>query len=346
MRAPRCVVVRGDGIGPEVVDGALEVLAATGAALELEEAEAGYGAWRRTGHTAPRATLDAIRAAGLCLKGPFHTPSGGDVRSANYYIRRELDLYACHRPIRARDGSWEVALVRENVEDLYAAIEWSPAPGVAQAAKVATRAGCERIARYAFGLARAQGRRRVTVVHKANNLKLTEGMFLDVAREVAAEFPEVQVDDMIADTACGSMAVAPETFDVVLASNTFGDLLSSIGGAAAGSLGTLASANHGNGVLVTEAAHGSADALAGTGRANPLAMIGALELLLEGMRMPREAAAVRAAVREACRSGAVTPDMGGTATTGEVVAEVRRRAARTLALPAAGKEARAEAVPA
>jgi isocitrate dehydrogenase (NAD+) len=327
----RAVLVRGDGVGPEVIETAVRVLDATGVAIEWEERAAGWDCLQRCGEVAPAETLAAIRRLGTALKGPFTTPSDTPHRSANYYIRRELDLYACVRPIADEPRGIDLLLVRENVEDHYGAIEWMATPDVAQAVKVASRAGCERIARFAFALARSRGRRRVTVVHKANNLKLTEGMFLRVALEVAREHPDLAVDDLLADAAAAELVTYPGRFDVVLTSNTFGDLLANVGAAVAGGLGLVASANHGpGGLLVTEPGHGSAPELAGLGRANPLAAIGAGAMLLAGLGRETEAAAIEQAMAEVRREGLVTPDLGGVASTAEVGDDVSRRLRRHL----------------
>jgi isocitrate dehydrogenase (NAD+) len=295
----QAVLVEGDGIGPEVTRAARRVIEACGVPVSWEVHQAGADALARTGELVPRETLEAMRRVRFALKGPFRTPSGGTQRSANWILRRELDLYACLRPIRRRSRGIDFLIVRENVEDLYAAIEWMAAPGVAHAVKVATHDGCTRIARWAFALARARGRRRVTIVHKANNLKLTDGMFLDVARAVGAEYPDLVCDDMLADTAAAAIVGAPKTLDVMLMPNTFGDILSSAGAPLAGGIGVVPAMNAGGGLAVAEALHGSADDLAGTGRANPLGMIGAAAMLLAAAGYPREAAAIDSAIERA-----------------------------------------------
>jgi isocitrate dehydrogenase (NAD+) len=308
-----------------VIGAAVRVVEATGLAIAWDERPAGMACAERHGHPAPAETLDAIRRHGAALKGPFSTESGRGHRSANHYLRRDLELYACLRPIADADRGVDVLLVRENVEDHYAAIEWMATPDVAQAVKVASRAGCERVARFAFDLAERRGRRRVTVVHKANNLKLTEGLFLAVAEEVAAEHPRIELDDRLADTAAAQLVLEPEGFDVILTSNTFGDLLANVGAAVVGSVGLVASGNYGpGGLIVTEPGHGSAPELAGTGRANPLAAIGAAAMLLDALGHPVEAAAIERGIEEARRGGFVTADLGGLASTAEVADAVAR----------------------
>jgi isocitrate dehydrogenase (NAD+) len=326
-----CVLIEGDGIGAEVIGAAVRVVQATGVVLDWEERPAGMACAERHGHPAPAATLEAIRRHGAALKGPFSTESGRGHRSANHYLRRDLGLYACLRPIVDPDRGVDILLVRENVEDHYAAIEWMATPDVAQAVKVASRAGCERVARFALALAERRGRRRVTVVHKANNLKLTEGLFLDVALWLAAEHPSLLVDDLLADTAAAELVLRPHELDVVLTSNTFGDLLANVGAAVIGGLGLVASGNYGDGgLVVTEPGHGSAPELAGTGRANPLAAIRAAGMLLDALGHPAEAAAVEAAAMRARSGGLVTADLGGRASTAEVAEEVALAVRRAL----------------
>lgn len=318
MTRTTIVRIAGDGVGPELVAAGSRLLEQVLGPIDWVDRPAGLGAWRTHGHTAPAETLDALREHGLAIKGPFATPSGGTIRSANHYLRIGLDLYACLRPIPV-DPARPVLLVRENVEDLYGAEETMVGPDVAHATKVASRDGCARIAEYAFALAERAGRTRVTVVHKANNLKLTEGMFLETALAVAERHPGIAVDDMIADTACATMVTEPARFDVLLTSNTIGDLLSSLGAAVAGSLGLVGSLNSGHGRHVAEAGHGDAAVLAGTDRVNPIAFLRSIALLLDAMGEGPGAAAVSAGIDEAVALGPCTLDLGGTATTSEVV---------------------------
>jgi isocitrate dehydrogenase (NAD+) len=316
------VLIEGDGIGREITSAALDVLAATGAVFEWHKHVAGLRAHALCGHTAPREMLQAIRDHGRALKGPFSTPSGGSIRSGNYYIRRELDLYACVRRIENPDDEIDILLVRENTEELYGSVEWEAVPGVLHAVRVISDVGCERIARFAFESAVAAGRRRVTIVHKANNLKLTEGRFLTICRHVGGEFPGIETDDLIADAAAAQLVTDPQSLDVIVTTNTFGDLLANVGAARASSLGTVASGNYGVGRIVAEPGHGSAPELEGTGRANPIAMIGAGALLLRASGRDREADAIEEAVASVRVRRAVTPDLGGSSTTAEVAAEV------------------------
>lgn len=324
MKRIQAVLIEGDGIGPEITRAAVQVIAATGLTIEWDIRPAGLKSLASHGHVVPPETLEAIRHYGAALKGPFSTPSGGSQRSANWYIRRELDLYASVRPIYALKQPIDILLVRENVEDLYGAIEWMATPDVAQAVKVASRQGCERIARFAMEMSVKEHRRKVTIVHKANNLKLTEGMFLQVANEVGKDFPSLEIDDMLVDAAGSALVSTPEAFDVILTSNTFGDILSNVGAALAGSLGLVPSANFGTHIVVTEASHGSAPALAGTQRANPFAMIAAGAMLLEALGYPAEAANIQHGIRNVYLQGILTPDLGGTACTDEIATEVAK----------------------
>lgn len=323
------VRIDGDGVGPELTAAGSRLFDAVGVVVDWLDMPAGLGAYDRHGATAPAQTIEAIRATGLAMKGPFSTPNGGSVRSANYYLRRELDLFACVRPLPI-DPDRPILLVRENVEDLYSAIEWWSAPGVANAVKIATRAGCERIAHYAFALAVREGREHVTVVHKANNLKLTEGLFLSTAMTVAQEYPQIELREMLADTACSTLVTDPGALDVVLTSNTFGDLLSNLGAAVAGSLGLVGSLNSGTGIHIAEAGHGDAGVLAGRDRVNPLAFLDSVRLLLEAMGLRREAVAARAAITQARAAGPRTLDLGGSARASDVVEAVCRSAAQQL----------------
>jgi isocitrate dehydrogenase (NAD+) len=322
------VRIAGDGVGAELVAAATSVIAATGLDVNWVDMPAGLAAYETTGMTAPLETLDAIRTHRYAIKGPFATPSGGEIRSANYYIRRDLDLYICLRPLPIDPGR-PALLVRENVEDLYGAIEWVT-DGTAHAVKVASRRGCERIARYAFELAVRERREKVTFVHKANNLKRTEGLFLDVARGVARDYQGVEFDDVLADTACARFITDPLGFDVILTSNTFGDLLGSLGAAVAGGLGVVGSLNSGHGVHVAEAGHGDASELAGRDLANPLAILDSTRLLLREIGFTREAEALQQALREVRERGPLPAELGGTASTSEVASNVAATVASDL----------------
>ena len=313
------VRIAGDGVGPELVAAGSTVIEALGVPARWVDAVAGFNALEEHGTTAPQATIAALREHGIALKGPFHTPSGGTVRSANYYLRRSLDLYAALRPLPILADRPPVLLVRENVEDLYGAVEWMATPDVAQAVKTASRGGCERISRYAFELARREKRGRVTLVHKANNLKLTEGLFLSTAREVAQRYPEIEFTDMLSDTAASTLVLDPGAFEVIVTSHTIGDILSNLGAALAGSLGLVGSLDSSGSVHVAEASHGSADELAGKNKVNPVAFLRGVALLLGAIGLDGEQRRLDQALDQWSASGARTVDLGGTVTTSEVV---------------------------
>jgi isocitrate dehydrogenase (NAD+) len=321
------VRIAGDGVGPELTAAGSRVIEAMGLDVGWIDMPAGLGAYQKFGATAPAETIEAVRRYGIAIKGPFATPNGGEIRSANHYLRRQLDLYACVRPLPI-DESRPILLVRENVEDMYAAIEWWASPDVAQAVKVTTRHGCRRIAEAAFGLAERESRSKVTLVHKANNLKLTEGLFLDVATEVSNRYPHIEFDELLADTACSTMVLDPGSFDVILTSNTIGDLMSNLGAALAGSLGLVGSLNSGGGIHVAEAAHGDASQLAGRNQVNPVAFFEGIRLLASALGWQEAAEAVGEGIRFAKAGGARTLDLGGTASTQDVtdlVCEVVRK---------------------
>lgn len=314
--------IEGDGVGPELVAAGTRVIESLGLPVTWVDLPAGHSAYEEFGTTAPPHTLTELGRIGVAIKGPFRTPNGGTVRSANHYIRHHLGLYAAVRPIAAASGRPPILLVREQLEDLYGAIEWMATPDVAQAVKVASRIGCERITRYAFELARSEKREHVLLVHKANNLKLTEGLFLDVATEVAKRYPDLGFSDMLADSAASTLVLRPESMDVVLTSHTIGDILSNVGAAVAGSLGLVGSLNSGESAHVAEAAHGDAAELAGQDRVNPVAFIEGIALLLRAIGRREEFAVLSDALADLRTRGPRTLDLGGRASTSQVVDEL------------------------
>ena len=319
------VVLYGDGIGKEVVSSTIEVLESVGIdEIKWCEQEAGEKAWIMHHDPVPNCTINAIREHKLVIKGPFTTPNGTKRRSPNWFIRRNLDLFACVRVIKK--GDTDINIIRENVEDLYGANEWMSTNDVANAVKIASRQGCERISRFAMEYSQKRKKKKITVVHKANNLKLTEGMFLDVAQKVAMDYPDLNVEDMLVDTAAYNMVSNANNFETILTSYTYGDILSSIGAAYVGSLGLVPSINFGSdGVVVAEASHGSAPQIAGKNIANPMAMILSSALLLETQGYFSQAKMIQEAVTFVIQSGIVTPDLGGSATTKEVTKEIIAR---------------------
>ena len=317
----RVTLLPGDGIGPEVTEAAVRVLDATGAGLVWEPAEAGMAAYEALGDPLPEATLAAIRDTGLALKGPLTTPIGYGFSSANVGIRRKLDLYANLRPVRNVQGiasryeDVDLVVVRENTEGMYSGIEHTVTPGTAVSLKVVTEKASLRIARFAFDLAQREGRKRVTVVHKANIMKLSDGLFLDCARRVAADYPGIAFDDAIIDAMAMHLVMHPERYDVLLTGNLYGDILSDLAAGLVGGLGLTPAGNIGDRIAVFEAVHGTAPDIAGRGIANPSAVIRAGAMLLRHVGKLEEAAAVEAAIEGAIAAGVRTGDLGGDANT-------------------------------
>ncbi|TVQ59223.1 MAG: isocitrate/isopropylmalate dehydrogenase family protein [Phycisphaerales bacterium] len=324
MSTHTVVLIPGDGIGPEVSDATRHVLEAAGAPVQFDVQLAGESALNQTGETLPQQTIDAIAMHGVALKGPCTTPVGKGFSSVNVALRKRLDLYAAVRPVRSLPGvetrykDVDLVIVRENTEGLYSGIENVVTEGVIVSMKVATLRACERISRWAFDYAKKRGRTRVTVFHKANIMKLTDGMMLDVARRVASEYPGVAVDDMIIDAACMKMVQDPGNFEVVLCENLYGDIISDLCAGLVGGLGVVPGANIGEKAAVFEAVHGSAPTIAGKGVANPLALIMSGVMMLNHLAETRnDETCVRAAARiknaydAAMRAGEKTADLGG-----------------------------------
>ena len=333
--AYRVTLIPGDGTGPELAAALETVVAASGVAVEWERHDAGAAVLARRGTPLPDEVIASVRATKVAIKGPITTPVGSGFRSVNVALRVALDLYACLRPARSLAGvpsrfaGVDLVVVRENTEDLYAGVEHQVTPDAAESIKIITRRATERVARFAFDYARAHGRRRVTAVHKANIMKLTDGLFLRVAGEVAAGYPDIAFDDRIVDNLCQQLVMAPERFDVLLCPNLYGDIVSDLCAGLIGGPGVAPGANIGPGCAVFEAVHGSGPDIAGRDIVNPTAFLlsGALMLehLGEGAAAGRVSDAVAAVIAEGRR---VTRDLGGTAGTQEFAQAV---AARLLA---------------
>jgi isocitrate dehydrogenase (NAD+) len=318
-------VIRGDGIGPEIADATLRVLDALDLGLRYDFVEAGLAAQEKFGELLPQATLDAIAHHRVALKGPLTTPVAGGFSSLNVELRKRFDLYANVRPAhsfpntksRFPDGV-DLVTVRENTEGAYVGEGQllSEDGETATLTQKITRRGSDRIVRYAFDLARSTGRRKVTVVHKANILKSTSGLFLRVAREVAAQYPDIECNEMIVDNCCMQLVMRPEQFDVIVTTNLFGDIISDLCAGLVGGLGLAPGANIGTEAAIFEAVHGSAPDIAGKGIANPCALILGAAQMLDHIGCGAEASRVRAAVRDALeKRDRTTPDLGGTGTT-------------------------------
>jgi isocitrate dehydrogenase (NAD+) len=325
----RVILIPGDGIGPEVTSAARRVIDASGVDIAWEERLAGQAALDAVGSPLPEETLAAVRSADATLKGPTATPSGTGFRSVNVELRQKLQLYANYRPAKSLPGvpsryeSVDLIVVRENTEGLYSGLEHEVVPGVVESLRVVTEAASERIARFAFETARRQGRKRVTCVHKANILKLSDGLFLRTCRRVAESFPDIAFDDSIIDAAAMKLVINPHAFDVMVMENLFGDIVSDLTAGLIGGLGLTPSANIGNGVAVFEAVHGTAPDIAGRGIANPTAVILSGVLMLRYLNENAAADRIENAVRSVFARGNVrTGDLGGKATTAEFIEAV------------------------
>ena len=324
-----CTLIPGDGIGPDITDATVRILEAAGAPFEWDRRLAGMAAVAKFDDPMPDETIEAIEKTGLALKGPLETPIGGGYRSVNVALRRTFDLYANVRPARSvvpggRFDKVDIVLIRENTEGLYSGIEHFIAIGpdpraAAESTAVVTRYGSERIIRYAFDYAVAHGRRKVTLVHKANILKMTGGLFREVGMEIAKEFAgRVEYEERIVDAMAMQLVIKPEIFDVVVTTNLFGDILSDLISGLVGGLGLAPGANLGERAAIFEAVHGTAPDIAGKGVANPGALVYASCLMLEHLKDHARAARIRNAMESVLREGkTVTRDLGGTATTAQ-----------------------------
>jgi isocitrate dehydrogenase (NAD+) len=325
-------LIRGDGIGPEVADAVLAILDAVRAPLAFEEAVVGIEAERAEGDPLPPRVLESIRRNGVALKGPVGTPIGKGFASINVRLRKMLDLYANLRPVRnlpnivTRFQGVDLVIVRENTEDLYSGLEHEVVPGVVESLKIITEYASTRIARFAFDYARRHGRKRVTAIHKANIMKLSDGLFLDCFRRAAADYPEIAADDRIVDAACMRLVMVPETFDVLLLENLYGDIVSDLAAGLVGGLGLVPGANLGPTIAIFEAVHGTAPDIAGSNRANPTALLLSTILMLRHLDLPELADRIEKALHACFAAGIRTPDVGGTAGTKEFARAVADRA--------------------
>jgi len=330
-------LIPGDGIGPEIVASAEQVFAALGNPFTFETANAGLGAISTMGDPLPVPTLDSIRRTKLALKGPLTTPVGGGFKSINVELRREFELFANVRPALTllpgqRYENIDLVLVRENLDGFYAAFEHYLPVGddhkaVAFSAGFNTRSGCQRIIRYAFDYALAHGRKKVTVVHKANILKALTGIFLDAGREIAREYEgRVEMDDRIVDACAMQLVLNPWQFDVIVTTNLFGDILSDLIAGLIGGLGLAPGGNIGTGAAIFEAVHGSAPDIAGKGVANPSALLLAGAMMLDHVGLNDRGDALRRAIRIAIVDDKIrTRDLGGTASTADLTAAIIQR---------------------
>lgn len=330
--AQKATLIAGDGIGPEVVSAAVRVLQATGVEIEWESQSAGALALSKDGTPLPEATLASIRANGLALKGPTTTPVGTGHASINVALRKSLDLYANVRPtktlpgVKSRYTGVDIVVIRENTEDLYSGLEHVVVPGVVESLKIITEKASTRIAKFAFEYARKNKRTRVTAVHKANIMKLSDGLFLDCCRAVAAQYPDIRFDDIIVDNLCMQLVVDPTRFDMLLLENLYGDIVSDLCAGLVGGLGLAPGANIGEKGAVFEAVHGSAPDIAGKNAANPMALVLSGAMLLDHIGRYDAGERIRAAVSAILAEGkTLTRDLGGTASTTEIAEAIASR---------------------
>jgi isocitrate dehydrogenase (NAD+) len=318
-------LIPGDGIGPEVVAAAVRVLTATGVEFQWETQIAGASAIGEHGTALPPHVLDSVRKNKVALKGPTETPVGTGHRSVNVELRKTLDLYANLRPVQTMPGvksrytDVDLVVVRENTEDLYSGLEHVVVPGVVESIKIITAKASTRIAKYAFEYARINGRKRITSVHKANIMKLSDGLFLDCCRTVAKGYPEITYDEMIVDNTCMQLVLDPTRFDMLLLENLYGDIVSDLCAGFIGGLGLAPGANIGEEAALFEAVHGSAPDIAGKNLANPMALILSGAMMLDHLGEQKAADRVRNAVHTVLTEGQkLTRDLGGTAGTTEI----------------------------
>ncbi len=321
----RVTLIPGDGIGPEVSAAAVKVIDAAGANLEWEEAEAGIGVVEKYGKPLPDHVIEAIKKNRVALKGPLTTIVGKGFASVNVELRKTLDLYANLRPVRnlpgiaSRFGDIDLVVVRENTEDLYSGLEQKIAPGVTQSLKIITGKASKRIVEFAFDYAVKHRRKKVTAVHKANIMKISDGLFLETAKKVAKKYPKIKYQEVIVDNLCMQLVMRPQQYDVLVLTNLYGDIVSDLCAGLVGGLGLVPGANIGDKYAVFEAVHGSAPDIAGKGIANPLAILLSGILMLEHIGQMRTAQRIRQAIHQVTQNGQVlTPDLGGKASTMEM----------------------------
>jgi isocitrate dehydrogenase (NAD+) len=322
-------LIPGDGIGPEVSSAVVRIIEAAGVSVQWETHYAGAQALEKFGDTLPQDLLDSIKRNKVALKGPITTPIGKGFTSVNVGLRKTLDLYANLRPVRAlpnvpsRYPELDLVVVRENTESLYAGLEHVVVPGVVESIKIITEKASTRIARYAFEYARRENRKKVTAIHKANIMKLSDGLFLECFRKVSTEYPEITADDKIVDNACMQLVMRPEQFDIMLLENLYGDIVSDLCAGLVGGLGLVPGANIGELGAVFEAVHGSAPDIAGQGIANPTALLQSGILMLRHLGERDAAQQIETAMLNVFKEGKVrTRDIGGQASTTEFASAI------------------------
>ena len=335
----KITLLPGDGIGPEVTASVVAIIECVGVEVEWEKFAVGSEALARLGDPLPQPVLDSILRNKVALKGPVTTPVGTGFTSINVRLRKTLDLYANLRPVRSmpniitRFENIDLVVVRENTEDLYSGLEHEVVPGVVESLKIITERASTRIARFAFEYARTHNRKKVTAVHKANIMKMSDGLFLNCFRKVSKEHPNIQADDKIVDNLCMQLVVNPNQFDILLLENLYGDIVSDLAAGLVGGLGVVAGANIGENGAVFEAVHGSAPDIAGQNKANPLALLQSAVLMLQHIGEMTPARRIQDAIVKVLASGPEhrTRDIGGTGTTSDFTAamcETLRRGTR------------------
>lgn len=328
MAKHKITLLPGDGIGPEVTASVVAIIECAGVDVEWEKYFVGAEAISRFGDPLPQEVLDSILRNKVALKGPVTTPVGTGFASINVRLRKTLDLYSNLRPVRSlpsirtRYENIDLIVVRENTESLYAGLEHEVVPGVVESLKIITARASTRIARFAFDYARRHGRKRVTAVHKANIMKLSDGLFLKCFRDVSGDYPEIQADDRIVDNLCMQLVMNPNQFDILLLENLYGDIVSDLTAGLVGGLGVVGGANIGENGAVFEAVHGSAPDIAGQNKANPLALLQSAIMMLHHIGEMDTADRIYAAVLQVLDSGPRnrTYDIGGTGTTSDFTA--------------------------
>ena len=340
MAKHKITLLPGDGIGPEVTASVVQIIECSGVDVEWEKYFVGAEAMSRYGDPLPQEVLDSILRNKIALKGPVTTPIGTGFASINVRLRKTLDLYANLRPVKSMPNvitkfeNIDLIVVRENTESLYAGLEHEVVPGVVESLKIITERASTRIARFAFEYARTHGRKKVTAVHKANIMKLSDGLFLSCFRKIATEYPNIEADDKIVDNLCMQLVVNPNQFDVLLLENLYGDIVSDLTAGLVGGLGVVAGANIGENGAVFEAVHGSAPDIAGQNKANPLALLQSAVLMLQHIGEMQAAKRIQDAIVKVLGMGpeARTRDIGGTGSTTDftsAICEVLRKGTRS-----------------
>jgi isocitrate dehydrogenase (NAD+) len=325
----RVTLIPGDGVGPEVIGAAVTIIEAAGVRIEWDQQEAGAAGVKKFGTPVPDALIRSLKRTRIALKGPLETRVSEGYRSINVHLRKTFNLYANLRPTHSFEGvqtpfrNVDLVVVRESTEDLYAGIEHQLAPGIVESVKLITARASTRIARFAFEYARLNGRKLVTAIHKANIMKLSDGLFLKCARRVAKQYPTIRYEERIVDAACMRLVTNPAAFDVLLLENLYGDIVSDLCAGLVGGLGVVPGANYGERGAIFEAVHGTAPDIAGKNLANPVAAILSAAMLAEYLKAPHAAQRIRVAVGAVLRAGrTLTPDLGGRATTTSMTAAI------------------------